>query len=189
MVESGGSKHGKKVGPMDIPAQLLKYRAHSASLAAIRECRAAELSAEGEGVTPIPGGRNLMPEQAAAGLWTTAEDLAGFGIHIQDLLEMEGTRCRAGLRCFLKTIGDAPYFGHSGGNEGFESLVNFSVRGGNGSCILVNGNNMGSLIRDLQSELLKVRKNDDRGASDGDDQRYHRRQRRRPFCGIDRAQK
>lgn len=138
-----------------------------------------------QGNAPLPGGHNWMPEQAAAGLWTTAEDIAKFGIHLQDILrgrtglipqrlaeemvtpqhgdilEMEGARCRAGLGCFLKTIGGTPYFGHSGGNEGFESLVNFSVNGGNGSCIFVNGNNMSSLIQELQGTLLKARKNDD----------------------------
>lgn len=77
---------------------------------------------------PVPGGHHLMPEQAAAGLWTTAADLARFGLHLQnilrgktgvipqdlvremiqpqhpDRLDMEGTVCRTGLGCYLKSI-------------------------------------------------------------------------------------
>lgn len=34
----------------------------------------------------ISSGHKLMPEQAAAGLWTTALDTAKFGLHIQNIL-------------------------------------------------------------------------------------------------------
>lgn len=128
---------------------------------------------------PMEGGHNQMPEYAAAGLWTTPSDMAKFGIHIQkilrgeegvilqslaqkmitpqhsDLLNMEGTQCRTGIGCYLKTLHDKLYFGHSGSNVGFESLVNFSVEGGSGSCIFVNGNGVSPLIWKVQEEILK----------------------------------
>lgn len=127
----------------------------------------------------VPGGHKLMPEQAAAGLWTTALDMAKFGLHIQnilrgraglisqklakkmvmpqhnELLKLEGTLCYTGLGCYLKTIYGEKYFGHSGGNEGFESLVNFSVSDGNGCCIFINSNDAYPLILKLQNEFLK----------------------------------
>ncbi len=128
---------------------------------------------------PMKGGHNRMPEYAAAGLWTTPSDMARFGMHIQkilrgekglisqslaqkmitpqhsDVLNMEGTQCHTGLGCYLKTIGNEAYFGHSGSNVGFESLVNFSVNSGNGCCTFVNGNGVSPLIWKVQSMLLE----------------------------------
>lgn len=121
-----------------------------------------------------------MPEQAAAGLWTTAEDLAKFGIHIMNILrgengliprslaklmtspqhsdvfDMEGTKCRTGLGCYLKDIGGKKYFGHSGGNVGFVSLVNFSAESGDGCCTLVNSDGAVPLLLKIQSKFLEI---------------------------------
>ncbi len=72
-----------------------------------------------------------------------------------DLLKLEGTLCRTGLGCYLKTIYGKKYFGYSGGNERFESLVNFSVSDGNGCCIFINSNDAYPLILKLQNEFLK----------------------------------
>lgn len=132
-----------------------------------------------ENSEPILGGHMLMPEQAAAGLWTTAADLAKFGIHIQNILrgesglipqklaelmtspqhgdvfDMEGTKCRTGLGCYLKKIGGKEYFGHSGGNTGFVSLANFSAENGNGCCTLINSDEAIPLLLKIQNEFLK----------------------------------
>lgn len=131
-----------------------------------------------ENAEPVFGGHMLMPEQAAAGLWTTAADLAKFGIHIQnilrgekglipksfaelmispqhsDIFDMEGTKCRTGLGCYLKSIGGKEYFGHSGGNIGFVSLANFSSADGNGCCILVNSDGAIPLLLKIQRKFL-----------------------------------
>lgn len=128
--------------------------------------------------TPLPGGHCLMPEQAAAGLWTTAEDLAKFGLHLQnilrgkagliprslaeemvtpqhsDVLDMESTACRVGLGCYLKELYGEAYFGHSGDNMGFKSLVNFSIHGGRGCCVLVNSDTAAPLPRKIQDFYL-----------------------------------
>lgn len=132
-----------------------------------------------ENSEPVKGGHMLMPEQAAAGLWTTATDMAKFGIHIQnilrgenglipqklaelmtsprhsDIFDMEGTKCRTGLGCYLKSIGGKEYFGHSGGNVGFVSLMNFSAENGNGCCIFINSDEAVPLLLKIQSEFLK----------------------------------
>lgn len=131
-----------------------------------------------ENSEPVSGGHMLMPEQAAAGLWTTAADMAKFGIHVQnilrgenglipqklaelmtspqhsDVLELEA-KCRTGLGCYLKSIGGKEYFGHTGCNYGFVSLANFSVEKGNGCCIFVNSNEAFPLLLKIQSEFLK----------------------------------
>lgn len=128
--------------------------------------------------TPVPNGHNLMPEQAAAGLWTTAVDLAKFGMHLQgilrgdeglvpqalvremitpqhsDVLDVEDTDCKTGLGCYLKTIRGEAYFGHSGDNVGFKSLVNFSVQSGTGCCVLVNSDTAAPLPGKIQDFFL-----------------------------------
>lgn len=132
-----------------------------------------------ENSEPISGGHMLMPEQAAAGLWTTANDMTKFGIHIQNILrgesglipqklaelmtspqhsdvfDMEGTKCCTGLGCYLKNIGDKHYFGHCGGNEGFVSIANFSLKDGDGCCTFINSNGAVPLLLKIQSEFLK----------------------------------
>ena len=127
---------------------------------------------------PVPGGHQLMPEQAAAGLWTTAVDLAKFGIHMQnilrgkagiipralveemvtpqhgDVLDLEDTACRTGLGCYIKQLYGETYFGHSGSNVGFKALVNFSVQNGKGCCVLVNADAAAPLRRRIQDFFL-----------------------------------
>ena len=127
---------------------------------------------------PVPNGHQLMPEQAAAGLWTTAVDLAKFGIHLQnilrgkagvipqalveemvtpqhgDVLDLEGTACKTGLGCYGKQLYGEAYFGHSGSNVGFKSLVNFSLHGGKGCCVMVNADAAAPLRGKIQDFFL-----------------------------------
>ncbi len=60
-----------------------------------------------------------------------------------------------GLGCYLKTIYSKKYFGHSGKNEEFELIVNFSINDGSGCCIFINSNYVYPLILKLQNEFLK----------------------------------
>ena len=85
----------------------------------------------------IPGARNIYPEYAAAGLWTTPSDYGRFMMALQDayagrpraILRQASARTMMtpvdaaagyGLGEALGRRGGHPYFTHSGGNEGFQ---------------------------------------------------------------------
>lgn len=111
------------------------------------------------------GKRHTYPEMAAAGLWTTAEDLAKFAIDIQ--LTLQGTNTKIlyksaaeqmltpvlgtyGLGLdILKTGGDT-YFQHGGWDEGFSSHLIAHKEKGYGVVILTNSNHP-----DFISELIR----------------------------------
>lgn len=103
---------------------------------------------------PIEGGYHIYPEQAAAGLWTTSQDLAKFIIGLQTSLKGDkgGTMLAkyfaekmvspsinndVGLGLFL--WGDG-YFNHDGWNEGFSSLMLAHKSNGYGIIVLTNAN-------------------------------------------------
>jgi len=104
----------------------------------------------------VPGGHHIYPEIAAAGLWTTAEDLARFLIELQLSLRGESNRVLTrenteilltevvrdyALGFDLWTIKGQPYFGHSGANDGFRSRMVAHRAGGWGVVVLTNSDN------------------------------------------------
>ena len=106
----------------------------------------------GDDGTPLPGGFMVHPELAAAGLWTTAHDLALMVIGIiqsragrpgaflaQRLADemLKPGLGNAGLGTF---IDDKGMFWHNGGNIGFRSLYVGDPATGNGMAALTNGN-------------------------------------------------
>jgi CubicO group peptidase (beta-lactamase class C family) len=118
---------------------------------------------------PLAGGWHTMPEMAAAGLWTTATDLARFSIDLQlalagqadQLLSPETVRILLspqvqhelagfmGLGVWLNGSGVNSRFGHPGDNEGFASRWEVLHEGGMGAVILTNSDNGGELITDV----------------------------------------
>ena len=102
------------------------------------------------------GKRHTYPEMAAAGLWTTAEDLAKFAINIQQTLAgknsvvlPQGTVKTMltpyvadfiGLGIFLDKRKDDLYFGHDGWDEGFSSQLVAHTKKGYGVVVLTNAN-------------------------------------------------
>lgn len=102
------------------------------------------------------GKRHIYPEMAAAGLWTTAEDLAKFAINIQQTLAgknnvvlPQGTvkimltpyvADFIGLGIFLDKRKDDLYFGHGGWDEGFSSQLLAHTKKGYGVVVLTNAN-------------------------------------------------
>jgi len=104
--------------------------------------------------TAVPGKRHTYPEMAAAGLWTTAADLARFVIAVQksiagesDLMppEVAARMLTPGLNDYaygfgITHRGDDDYFGHDGWNEGFCSRMLGGASSGNGVVVLINSN-------------------------------------------------
>ena len=117
-------------------------------------------SAHEHGDSPIADQYHIYPEQAAAGYWTNASDLAQFGMQLQLALKDESQMLSSeqaqnmltntlsskyGIALELFRDG---YFGHSGSNEGFRSLMRLSPNGF-GLIILANSDNGEQLMAPL----------------------------------------
>lgn len=102
----------------------------------------------------VVGGSKVHPESAAAGLWTTARDLARFAIEVQRALHGESRLLKPGtaermlrdpgpdhyaLGFAITHQNGAPYFGHEGWNDGFSSAL-VANREGQGVAIMINAN-------------------------------------------------
>ncbi len=112
----------------------------------------------------VDGRWHVYPEMAAAGLWTTASDLARFAIHIQQsfagdsnpVLSTAMTRTMLtsqknndGLGLFLSGHEKTLRFWHDGRNAGFDAFMMASATAGNGAVILINANDNSSTIKDI----------------------------------------
>jgi CubicO group peptidase (beta-lactamase class C family) len=113
---------------------------------------------------PLKGKFHTYPEMAAAGLWTTATDLAKIGIELLKVLQDqkanalltketiesmlspqlegqivgEGDFFGLGFRCSGKD--DDFYFGHGGWDEGFVAQIHFYKNLGKGVVVMLNSN-------------------------------------------------
>ncbi len=112
------------------------------------------------------GERHTYPEMAAAGLWTTSEDLAKFAIDLQETYAGTSTKVLStkmgkkmltpfvtefiGLGVFINNKKDEVYFGHGGWDEGFSSELMAHRDKGYGVVILTNSNHP-----DFISELIR----------------------------------
>jgi hypothetical protein len=125
----------------------------------------------------IAGKRHVYPEMAAAGLWTTATDLAAFYAEIQlglvgrssSVSQSVATRM---LRPVTSTGDDGvglglftyagettsnltgrrvrePFFGHSGVDAGFQAIVVASGARGDGVALMANSDNGGALFFEI----------------------------------------
>ena len=104
---------------------------------------------------PIPGRWPVMPEQAAAGLWTTAADLARFLVDVQRALRGDsGTvigrdaarlmttpvlKGAPGMGLFVVDSAGVRYVEHGAGNAGMSGWLIGSAVGGHGVVVLANG--------------------------------------------------
>lgn len=121
----------------------------------------------------VPGGWLLKPNMASGGLWTTATDLAKFGIELQKAFSgrpnkllspklarqmIKSTKVAAqpdqrpvdaarGLGLEVRGEGATLSFGHGGNNTGFRSDM-ILLPDGRGVVVLMNGSGQG-LIREL----------------------------------------
>ncbi len=135
------------------------------------EARRSEAATGHQSRGAIEGRWHAYPELAAAGLWTTAEDLARFGLAVskawkgeipdilsrelaREMLTRQGTG-NYGLGLIVRGTGRSLSFTHDGVNAGFESrLVGFPAAG-QGAVIMTNANGSKPLIEAL-IDLLRA---------------------------------
>jgi CubicO group peptidase (beta-lactamase class C family) len=116
----------------------------------------------------VPGRWHVYPEMAAAGLWTTAADLARAGLEVgraargessflpRDLARKMLTRqlpgSDVGIGFFLFGKGATTRFAHNGWDQGFCAEAVFYVESGEGAVVMVNSNEGQA----LQGEILRA---------------------------------
>jgi CubicO group peptidase (beta-lactamase class C family) len=114
----------------------------------------------------VKGRWHIYPEMAAAGLWTTASDLARFAIEVQKTVAGKTTsvisqamahqlltdqRNNDGLGVFLQGQGRTLRFGHGGRDNGFDATLTAYAEIGQGVAIMINLNeNTGATDRILE---------------------------------------
>jgi CubicO group peptidase (beta-lactamase class C family) len=102
---------------------------------------------------PVAGGPHTYPEMTAAGLWSTASDMARFAIAVQNALagkpgallsrELAQQMVNGGLGGWglgFDTGGStaAPWFSHSGSDAGFLAML-IAYQNGDGIAVMTNG--------------------------------------------------
>jgi CubicO group peptidase (beta-lactamase class C family) len=116
---------------------------------------------------PVDGKWHIYPEMAAAGLWTTAGDLARFGVEVQRARQGEAGRLLApetviemlspqaaentGIGFFLK--GDR--FGHDGDDHGFVASLKVYAKRGLGAVVMANSLSGGDLIEEVMRGIAR----------------------------------
>jgi CubicO group peptidase (beta-lactamase class C family) len=120
---------------------------------------------------PIEGRRRTFPEMAAAGLWSTATDLARFAIEVQrslhgqsnKVLSREMTRQMVtkhlgnyGLGLALGgSDGTVTSFSHAGANEGFTCMMFAYTDTGQGAVVMTNGDRGDSLFNEVLRAIAR----------------------------------
>ena len=118
----------------------------------------------------IPGRWHVYPEMAAAGLWTTAADLARFAIGLQRAFAgaadpvLSAPMVRAmltrqqdddGLGVFLEGNGQTLRFSHSGVDAGFDAFLVGYASEGKGAVVLINKNEDSDAVPEIVKAVAK----------------------------------
>jgi CubicO group peptidase (beta-lactamase class C family) len=113
---------------------------------------------------PVAGNWHVYPEQAAAGLWTTPEDLARFALELHRIATRKVEKVmshelawrmlqrqfdRYGLGFVVTGDGPDARFSHGGSNEGFRCHLLAYRETGSGVAIMTNSDNGGALAQEL----------------------------------------
>jgi CubicO group peptidase (beta-lactamase class C family) len=115
---------------------------------------------------PLPGRWHVYPEMAAAGLWTTAGDLARAGLSVQQAYRGEGRTLLSsatvktmltpsaasddiGIGFFLQGKDAGARFGHEGWDEGFVAMATFLKESGQGAVVMINSNEGAPMIEEI----------------------------------------
>ena len=119
----------------------------------------------------VEGRWHIYPEMAAAGLWTTASDLARFAISVQEGLAGKSNPAISqsmtrqmltvqkghwGLGLLLTGRGKLLRFSHQGRDEGFDTFMMAYAESGQGVVIMINANDdsgvMGHIVDAVRQE-------------------------------------
>lgn len=112
---------------------------------------------------PIEGGPHVYPELGAAGLWTTADDLARFAIALRSASReaggvltpamvhtmMTSVKSDYGLGLEIGGLTKAPYVFHDGATAGYRATVLIYPGSGDGVVVLTNGDGGFSVIQKI----------------------------------------
>jgi CubicO group peptidase (beta-lactamase class C family) len=127
-----------------------------------------------KGYTPsgavVAGGWRNYPEQAAAGLWSNAVDMAQFLIEIYQAYQGESSIFSpSDIQSILSQERDGHVYGfvvnragddiaitHYGGNAGYRTGMTISLTSGNGLVYLINSDNGGALGNELLLSAAQV---------------------------------
>lgn len=115
----------------------------------------------------VEGKWHVYPEQAAAGLWTTAIDIGKYAVSIQNALNGTNSVLNENTVREMLTAGDnnyglgpgirfeGSYFGHGGANAGFRNDFVASMEGGNVVAIMTNSDNGTRLAQELMQAIFR----------------------------------
>lgn len=121
--------------------------------------------------TMVPGGWHVYPELAAASLWSTAPDLASFGLVVMEAaredpnamlspaLANQMAAAQSGPRSLGFEVGGegkARHFGHDGTNEGYNSSLILYPETCQGAAIMANSDNAKPLITELLRSIANT---------------------------------
>lgn len=119
----------------------------------------------------VYGNWHRYPEQAAAGLWTTASDLAKIAIELQQTLKGRSEKLikkKTAEEMLMRglnnwglgfSIGGSerdPFFSHGGANQGFRAHFVAYAHSGRGVIIMTNSDNGGELIGEILRAVSDV---------------------------------
>jgi CubicO group peptidase (beta-lactamase class C family) len=119
--------------------------------------------------SPVSGKWHVYPEMAAAGLWTTATDLAKFAIEIQQSIAGKSNKVLSqamtreqltdvkqsnyGLGLGLSGSGAARTFGHNGRDEGFDAQMVAFTETGQGLVVMINANDNSGMMNRISAAV------------------------------------
>jgi CubicO group peptidase (beta-lactamase class C family) len=132
----------------------------------------ANIAATGHDVNgePLKGRWHIFPQAAAAGLWTTATDLAQFAIELQKsyngrsnrVLSVDMTRQMLtkqmggyGLGLWLGGKDKVTSFSHPGQNEGFTCIAVAYLDTGQGAVVMTNGDRGSGLFNEVLRAIAR----------------------------------
>src|SRR6185437_11218603 len=115
--------------------------------------RANAASGYDEAGVKIPGSWRVYPEEAAAGLWTTASDLARYALAVESAYLSDGGILSSRMTRTMLSPGmanhglgpiitsDGRRFGHTGSDAGFQASLTAYIDGGAGVAVMTNSDN------------------------------------------------